>query len=89
VDDLPPATVITFVGKPDHGKLLVRGTTSDNGTVRRVLVNSHAAKATAANFAEWEITLDQVRPGALKLTARAEDAAGNVEQLPHEVTVPR
>jgi hypothetical protein len=91
VDDLPPATVITFVGQPDHGKLVVRGTTSDNGTVTRVLVNGREAKATAPNFAEWEIILDRVRPGDLKLTARAEDAAGNAEQFPHElsVTLPR
>jgi hypothetical protein len=91
VDDLPPATVITFVGKATQGKLLVRGTTSDNGTVRRVLVNGREAKATAPNFAEWEIILDQSRRGELKLTARAEDSAGNVEQFPHElpVTVPR
>jgi hypothetical protein len=91
VDDLPPATVVTFVGKAPQGKLVVRGTTSDNGTVRRVLVNGHEAKATAPNFAEWQIILDQTRPGELKLTARAEDRAGNVEQFPHElsVTVPR
>jgi len=39
VDDLPPATVITHFGKPAAGKVTVRGTTSDNGMVRRVLVN--------------------------------------------------
>ena len=31
-DDLPPQTIITHVAKQD-GKLLVRGTTADNGTV--------------------------------------------------------
>jgi hypothetical protein len=87
VDDLPPATVITFVGQPDHGKLLVRGTASDNGTVTRVLVNGREARALAPNFAEWEITLDRVRPGDLKLTAHAEDAAGNIERLPHELSL--
>src|SRR5262249_23384230 len=39
VDDLPPATVITHCHRLDSGKLLVRGTTADNGPVRRVLVN--------------------------------------------------
>src|SRR5262249_11171351 len=39
VDDLPPATVITHVRRLEDGKVAVRGTTSDNGTVRRVLVN--------------------------------------------------
>src|SRR5439155_15056094 len=55
VDDLPPATVITHVAKLDAKKLLVRGTTSDNGTVKRILVNGREACAVTPNFAEWEI----------------------------------
>jgi hypothetical protein len=85
VDDLPPATVITHVSKTTDGKLKVRGTTADNGTVKRVLVNGAEAKAVAANFAEWEITLDRVPTGPVKLEAYAEDAAGNVEKRPHVV----
>jgi G8 domain len=85
-DDLPPATVITHVRRAD-GKVLVRGTTSDNGTVRRVLVNGHAAHALAPNFAEWEIALDP--PGDGTLAAHAEDAAGNVEHLVHVLRVGR
>ncbi len=80
VDDLPPATVITSV-EWKNGKLVVRGTTSDNGTVTKVLVNGRAANALAANFAEWEAVLD----GGGKISAYAEDAAGNVEKLPHVV----
>src|SRR5205085_4764310 len=57
VDDLPPATVITRVVR-DGRKLVVTGTTTDNGTVKRVLVNGRGAKATAANFAEWRVELD-------------------------------
>lgn len=83
VDDLPPATVITHVEQTAPGRLRVRGTTSDNGTVKRVFVNGREAKATAGNFAEWEIVLDDVAPGESKLTANAEDAAGNVEKLSH------
>jgi hypothetical protein len=30
----------------------VRGTTPDNGTVKKVVVNRQAARATAPNFAE-------------------------------------
>jgi hypothetical protein len=86
-DDLPPATVITHVGPLKAGKVVVRGTTSDNGTVRRVVVNGRAARARRANFAEWEVTLEGVRAGELKLTARAEDEAGNVEKRPHRLTV--
>ncbi|MGH7173112.1 MAG: G8 domain-containing protein, partial [Gemmataceae bacterium] len=83
VDDLPPATVITHV-RAGGGKLVVRGTTSDNGTVKRVLVNGKEARALAANFTEWEIILDGVPLSGLKLSAHAEDAAGNIEKRPHE-----
>jgi hypothetical protein len=73
------------------GRLVVRGTTSDNGSVKQVLVNGRAARPMAPNFAEWEITLEHVRPGPLKLTAGSEDATGNREKLPHviSITVPR
>jgi hypothetical protein len=81
VDDLPPTTVITHVSRRAPGKLLVRGTTADNGVVKRVVVNGKEAQATAANFAEWQITLDATGP--LRLEAHAEDAAGNVEPRPH------
>ncbi len=84
VDDLPPQTVITRVVKADRG-WLVRGTTSDNGEVRRVLVNDREARAVASNFAEWEIN---VPAGAASLSAYAVDAAGNTERRPHVVAVP-
>jgi hypothetical protein len=86
-DDLPPTTVITHVAPLGAGKILVRGTTSDNGTVKRVAVNGHGARALTPNFAEWEIELSRAMPGELKVTAHAEDAAGNVEKLPHVRTV--
>src|SRR5262249_11004696 len=82
VDDLPPATVVTAVTKAG-GKLLIRGVTSDNGTVKRVLVNGIEAKPTRENFAEWEAVI----PVSGKVSAHAEDVAGNVERLAHEVTV--
>lgn len=81
VDDLPPTTVITHIQKTG-GKTLVRGTAADNGTIAKVLVNGKEAKSLAANFAEWEITLDDLPTGG-KLEAFASDAAGNVEKLPH------
>src|SRR5258706_11755121 len=55
VDDLPPVTMITRVSA-SGGKVLVRGTTADNGEVRAVSVNGRAARAVAGNFAEWEVT---------------------------------
>jgi hypothetical protein len=86
VDDLPPATVITHV-KSQDGKLVVRGTTADNGTVKKVIVNGKDARALTSNFAEWEVALENVRPGEVRLTAHAEDAAGNIEKLAHGLVV--
>jgi hypothetical protein len=78
IDDLPPTTVITHVRRAGND-VIVRGTTADNGPVRRVLVNGTEARALADNFAEWEIKLT----GAGSIRAHAEDAAGNVESRPH------
>jgi hypothetical protein len=88
VDDLPPATVITHA-RVEGNHVVVRGTSSDNGTIKRVLVNGREAKELAANFAEWEAILTEVGPGEVRVSAHAEDAAGNVEQLPHVVVVHR
>jgi hypothetical protein len=88
VDDQPPATVVTRVSETKDGKLLVRGVASDDGIIRKVVVNGRPATATAANFAEWEIVLDEVKGGD-KITAYAEDAAGNVETHVHVVERPR
>ena len=85
VDDLPPTTVITHVRR-EGSKVIVRGTAADNGVIKSVTVNGTAAKATAANFAQWEVVLDAGK-GEVKVTARAEDATGNVEKRPHVVTV--
>ena len=83
IDDLPPVTVVTQVIRKD-GRLYVCGTCIDNGPVKRVAVNGQGAKATAANFAEWEIELDG---DATKVEAKAEDMAGNVEKTPAVVAV--
>ncbi len=81
VDDLPPATVITSIRRQSDGKLLVRGFCSDNGIVKKVLVNGTEAKATGSNFSEWEATVAD----APTVSAHAEDEKGNVEKLRHEV----
>jgi uncharacterized protein (TIGR03067 family) len=84
-DTLPPTTVITHVRRTNGGVLQVRGTTSDNEAVSKVLVNGRPAKATAPNFAEWEVMLDDSPGGEVKLTACAVDESGNVEPRPHRV----
>jgi len=84
IDKLPPITVITHVRK-EGSQLIVRGTTSDNATLKRVSVNDNLAKVAASG--EWEVTLVNVKAGPVKLTAKAEDSAGNAEQTPHKRTV--
>ena len=85
VDDLPPATVMTEVLPAASGKLLIRGTTSDNGEVTQVTVNGHDVKQLAPNYAEWEVAVDAPRDG--KLTAAAKDGTGNTEHTPDVLMV--
>jgi hypothetical protein len=82
-DDLPPTTVITHCRRLDDGRLEVRGTTADNGPVKRVTVNEHEAEPVCENFAEWRITLDPTQSNEAELVARATDSAGNIEPVPH------
>jgi hypothetical protein len=88
-DDLPPTTVITHVRRLPVKKgqtsirYLVRGTTADNGPVKRVAVNGTAAKSLSPNYAEWEAIVE-LKPAG-QIAAQAEDAAGNVEKRPHVV----
>ena len=65
--------------------------TADGGGVKRVSVNGQEARSLRPNFAEWEVILADVKPGERKLSAHAEDAAGNVEKRPHvrSVVVPK
>jgi hypothetical protein len=84
VDDSPPVTVISHFTRLGN-KLIVRGTTSDNGTVTKVLVNGKEAQALRPNFAEWQIAIQDIPGGDFLVTALAEDNAGNLERMPHRV----
>ena len=64
--------------------MLVHGSVSDNGDVKGVMVNGQAAKLDAAS-GQWEITIQRGDAAPLEITARGEDVAGNVEQLPHRL----
>jgi hypothetical protein len=85
VDDLPPVTVITRIESLEPGLVRVRGVTSDDYDVARVLVNDRPARATGENFQEWEIELAAPESGEVEITAFAEDREGNKEQLAHTV----
>jgi hypothetical protein len=88
VDDLPPSTVITHI-RQDGETIVAKGTCSDNGTVKRVVISGVEARAIVGNFAEWEAAVPhKVADGStLKLSAHAEDEAGNVESLPHAAMI--
>ena len=86
IDTLPPITVITHVRR-EGDKLIVRGTTSDNGKVKQVWVNKSEAEWTAESRGEWQAVLAAGKRGQVVINAYAEDAAGNVEQTKHEMTV--
>lgn len=92
VDDQPPVTVITWpvrgIDAPlEGGRLVVRGTSTDNGAVRRVVVNGVPARSVEHAFHLWEATLADVEPGTLVLEAHAEDAAGNRERTGHNLRI--
>ena len=82
-------TVILRTIRQPGDKLLVRGMTSDNGAVKKVTVNGKEARSLDDNFGDWEVVLESLKAGPVKLTARAEDAAGNVEKRPHGVYTDR
>ncbi len=85
VDDGAPTTVVTGTMRLPSGLVRVRGTTSDDGAVKRVIVNGQDARATRPNFAEWEIDL---AADSGKIAAHAEDESGNVERSPHQLDLP-
>ena len=89
LDDAPPVTVITRVriDSKTRGRVVVEGTTVDDGEVRSVRVNGREAKPLASNFLEWTAEIDDAPAGSLVLTASANDAAGNAEGTPHRVTI--
>ena len=89
IDDQPPATVVTDLSR--RGPILtVRGTTSDDGPVARVLVNGREARPLRPDFAEWEVLLDlDPDPDSreFEIRAHAEDVTGNVERLDHVLRI--
>jgi G8 domain len=82
-DDQPPRTVVTHVGELTGGKRLVRGTSTDNGSIRRVLVEGREARALEPDFLRWEVSIEDPAGGVVH--AHAVDSAGNVEPRPHKV----
>ncbi|MDH3583473.1 MAG: G8 domain-containing protein [Phycisphaerae bacterium] len=92
VDDQPPATVITHPRRGQtvrlvDGMLVVRGTTTDDHQVARVVVNGVQAELVEDEAGRWRAIISGVSVGSLKLSAGATDKAGNVEQTPHLLSV--
>jgi hypothetical protein len=87
IDDRPPVTVITRVGRRRDKRLVLEGVAADDGTIRNVRVNDQPARSLAPNYSQWEVVLDGAYADCSILTACAEDEAGNHEQVPHRVVV--
>ena len=86
VDDLPPSTVITRF-RLQGQRAVVEGVTHDNGVITQVTVNGHPAKLTrqTEGVVDWRV---EFIPGRKDVViAAGTDAAGNVEQTPHQVRV--
>jgi hypothetical protein len=85
-DDQPPVTVMTRIRRMRRSRLIVQGVTVDDGAVRSVSVNGHPARSLTPNYLEWQVEFDAGSPsGPIALSATAEDAAGNVERVPHRI----
>jgi hypothetical protein len=86
VDDLPPATIILSVRRQGE-KLLVKGVSHDNGTIRSVTINGQAATLDAIQpgMVDWTVYLPL--PKDRRIVAAAEDEAGNRETLAHVVVM--
>jgi hypothetical protein len=82
VDDLPPCTVITRIDSTGD-RLLVRGTTHDNGVVKTISVNGKSASILSQvhGVADWSVEL----PKSKSITATSTDATGNRELNPHKI----
>ena len=95
VDDEPPATVVTWPVRGlvamlgTSGAMVVRGTTTDNVKTAKVVVNGVEATplAGALGFHEWEVVLEGVEAGDLRIEAYGVDVAGNVEETGHVLEV--
>ena len=84
VDDLPPTTVITHVTKTADA-WLVRGSATDNNTVKSVVVNGLPATSLRGDYSEWECRVPFENAPRHELTAQATDAQGLKEPVPHFV----
>jgi hypothetical protein len=87
-DDLPPATVITGCQLVEPRQIRVTGTTSDNGPLKRVVVDGQNASPLKHDLTEWQVLLDVLqKSGRFEISAFGEDAAGNLERRPHRISV--
>jgi hypothetical protein len=94
IDDHPPATSINWplpgipVKLEKDGTLLIRGTTTDDYATKRVTVNGVEARNLDFDFHHWEARIPVEDGGKMfRISAIAEDSAGNVELTPHIIKV--
>jgi len=83
-DEQPPFTVVTSARPLESGGWEIFGTSSDDGSVAKVLVNGVPTEQ-VDHFGSWRtrIRAEMLVHGAI--SARAVDDAGNLEPSPHQV----
>ncbi len=89
VDDQPPVSVVTRIDGPREGRLLVRGVSVNNGSIRSVRVNGQDARPLVNDYSQWQVEIDLQSSDArtTSVSAVAEDTAGNVEFNPHRTEI--
>lgn len=88
VDDLPPVTVVTHVGRGEDGSVQLRGTTADNGVVTTLHINEQSTRIDRQGSSEWTLDYRAEADDVTTLSVFAVDEAGNRELRPHVVRVP-
>jgi hypothetical protein len=86
VDDFAPHTIITKAIRVKD-EVLIGGCSYDASEIKQVLVNGRKAYSTRGDFAEWEVVFGVPADKPFSVSARAEDLVGNLEPLPHVISL--
>ena len=92
--------VLTLINQVDSSQPTVQAAVTDYFRIRNlrrvvpagdpvpvgeVHINGHRIPIECRGCSEWSVTLPMAPGGSLTITAFAKDAAGNIEQVPHQI----
>lgn len=92
IDNQPPATVILYprngqVFDTQTNQITVYGTCIDGSQIASLKVNGVPVTPMADNYLKWQVTLTNISSGDFVIQTEARDEFGNVELIPHKITV--